>query len=219
MVQVDVFWSYGLASGLALASRKSLQQAATPWGHPGLLYTLLWFALAFAPSGMYLLWEFPAWETMFVARDHNSIPGWIVVLFAITNIACPILGYYITGSLIQKGSFRAAYLQPVWSHLVMLFILLVGWDGTGLQRFTYSGTGEEFAQGVPYFWTDFFSSPVFYTLLAMGVVLVPSYTMVLLYLRKRDLSFCKPCKKPFTEPVSGITPGGGTTTTEAGLRM
>ena len=80
MVQVDVFWSYGLASGLALASSK--QKASHPFRNPGMVWTLLWFGLAFAPSGMYLLWAFPSWETMFVAQGHQHIPPWIVALFA-----------------------------------------------------------------------------------------------------------------------------------------
>ena len=185
MVQVDVFWSYGLASGLTLAASQSLKKTKTPWEHPCLRAILLWFALAFTPSGMYLLWEFPAWETMFVASDHSSIPGWIVALFAVTNIACPILGYYVTFSLIRMNCLWAARLQPLWSHCAMFLILFVGWDGTGLKRFTYSGSGAEFAQGVHYPWTAFFFSPVFYTLLGMAVILVPSYVLALLHLLKK----------------------------------
>ena len=186
MVQVDIFWSYGLAAGLTLASRGSLKKTKTPWRHPCLLPILLWFALAFVPSGMYLLWEFPAWETMFVAHDHHSIPGWIVALFAIANIACPLLGYYVTYSLIRSGRSLAARLQPLWAHLAMFFILFVGRDGTGLRRFTYSGTGEEFAQGVKYPWTEFFHSPVFTTLLGMAALLIPTYVLLLLYLLRKE---------------------------------
>ena len=66
----------------------------------------------------------------------------------------------------------------------MLFILIVGWDRTGFKRFTYTGTYEEFAQGVSYPMSDFVGSPVFYTLLVMGLVLVPTYTYLVMTWRK-----------------------------------
>ena len=72
MVQVDVFWSYAIGSGLAVAASRQLRArrtipaaeraplTETPWFN----HTLLFLALLFAPSGLYLLWEFPSWETM-----------------------------------------------------------------------------------------------------------------------------------------------------------
>ena len=89
MVQVDIFWSYGLAAGLTLASKKSLQTYPQIWKHHSLVPILLWFAWAFAPSGIYLLWEFPAWETMFVATHHQSIPSWIVRPLCHDQCTCP----------------------------------------------------------------------------------------------------------------------------------
>ena len=93
MVQVDVFWSYGLASGLALAATKRIRKDESPWVTPHFLLSLLWIVLFFAPSGIYLLWEFPSWETMFVARNHEHIPTWLVCVFSITNVTQGILGY------------------------------------------------------------------------------------------------------------------------------
>lgn len=175
MVQVDIFWSYGLAAGLTIAARRHLKKEPKPFDNPYFTAIMLWTALVFAPSGIYLLWAFPDWETMFVARNHHDIPAWVACAFAATNITQAILGYYVTYRLIRAGKDRAATLQTVWSHGAMLWILAIGWDGTGWKRFTYSGTGTEWADGVVYPWTGFFSSSVFYTLLGMGVVFIPTY--------------------------------------------
>ena len=69
------------------------------------------------------------------ARGHTDIPAWLgnPHLASITNITQGILGYKVTQHLLKNGKFLAAKLQPVWSHAAMLFILVVGWDGRGLQ--------------------------------------------------------------------------------------
>jgi len=175
MVQVDIFWSYGLASGLALAGSKTIKKESSPWKNEVFVGTLLWLSLLFGPSGLYLLWNFPYWETMFVAKTHGDIPAWLVAVFGFTNISQGILGYYVTWKCLRLGNKFAATMQTVWSHMAMLFILVVGWDGTGYRRFFYAGTGEEWVNGVNYEISAFFSSPVFLTLLAMGVVFIPSY--------------------------------------------
>ena len=175
MVQVDVFWSYGLASGLTLAASKHLKTVKSPWDNQYFVGILLWTAIFFAPSGMYLLWDFPGWETMFVASDHQSIPAWVVAAFGITNITQAIVGYYVTYRFIVTDRPGAAKAQAIWSHAAMFFILFVGWDGTGFSRFTHTGTSEEFHQGIHNPWYEWLLSPVAFTLIGMGVLLIPSY--------------------------------------------
>lgn len=186
MVQVDVFWSYGLSAGLALAAHRSIKKESTFWKHPAFTLTLLWSACVFGPSGLYLLWAFPGWETMFVARDHSSIPAWLVCLFGLTNITQGVLGYYVTWRCLRAGNFRAAAAQTAWAHAAMIFILVFGWDGSGWRRFTYAGTGAQWHDGVVLPWTDFFTSPVFFTLLGMGVVFLPTYFGLVSFLRRMN---------------------------------
>jgi hypothetical protein len=183
MVQVDVFWSYGLNAGLALAAHKELKKTKSFWNNTFFCLAILWTACVFAPSGIYLLWSFPGWETMFVATNHSSLPAWLVCLFSLTNITQGVLGFYVTWYFIRKGNWRMAQLQTIWSHFAMLLILVVGWDGTGYRRFFYAGTGEEWHQSVQYPLGAFFSSPVFYTLLGMAVVFIPSYFGLISYFR------------------------------------
>lgn len=202
MVQVDVFWSYGLASGLALAAKPRLKATRDPWSNVAFAWTLLWIAALFAPSGVYLLWAFPGWETMFVASTHESIPAWLVCLFAVTNVTQGVLGYYVTYRCLRAGRDGLAKFQTIWSHAAMFFILFFGWDGSGWKRFTYAGTGVEWHAGVAYDWTAFFSSPVFYTLLAMGVPLIPTYAYL-----------CAILRAPSRPPLSSAIPIGTSTAT------
>src|SRR5512139_2840722 len=92
MVQVDVFWSYGLGAGFALAAAHQLKrrtesgmerQPLPDSGEPGGLLTdpyfagaILFCAAIFGPSGAWLLWGFPNWETMQVGS--HSMPAWLV---------------------------------------------------------------------------------------------------------------------------------------------
>jgi hypothetical protein len=195
MVQVDVFWSYGIGAGFALAAanqlRRPTRQALRPASQPArpgrpatrpdaapdpyLLATVLYAAALFAPSGAWLLWGFTSWETMH-AGSYDTVPAWLVALFAATNTTQAALGYLVTRALLRRGRLRLAYLQLVAAYFGMFFILVHGWDGTGYQRF-FSPTRADFER-----WgTDsalahvqaWVTSDVALTLAGMGVVLIP----------------------------------------------
>lgn len=185
MVQVDVFWSYGLSAGLALAGHRLIKKSPTWWNNEAFLLSVIWTACIFAPSGLYLLWTNPGWETMFVARDFSSLPPWLVALFAMTNVTQGMLGFYVTARFIRENRWGAAKWQPIWAHAAMFFILIVGWDGTGYRRFFYAGTGEEWASGVEYPISAFFSSPIFFALLILGVFFLPTYGGLVRFLMRR----------------------------------
>lgn len=174
MVQVDVFWSYGIGAGFAIANAWQLERHRTEkksvFDHPSFRDTLLFLSCIFAPSGVYLLWAFPSWETMH-AGDRN-MPAWLVMLFAITNITQGVLGFWVANRLMQQGRRYAAYLQWVLGYFAMLFVLVHGWDGTGYMRF-FSPTKDDLAG-----WTwatagRWVTSEVSLSLMAMGVVLLP----------------------------------------------
>ncbi|GDY33877.1 hypothetical protein [Gandjariella thermophila] len=194
MVQVDVFWSYGIGSGFALAAARQLQArrpAGTPaargldasafWTNPYLLAGTLYLALLFAPSGIWLLWGFPDWETMQVARDHSALPAWLVAGFAVTNISQGVLGFWVTERLVLRGRRYTAFLNMVLGYFGMFFILVHGWDGRGYQRF-FSASRAVFGA-----WPatptagdaltragTWLTSPVALTLAGMAVVIVPA---------------------------------------------
>jgi hypothetical protein len=191
MVQVDVFWSYGLGATLAAASSRQVlarwraaaaaeaapraePQVGPPthsrWRDPYLLRTVLFLALIFGPSGVYLVWAFPSWETMHVG--DRDMPAWLITTFAITNVTQGLLGYWVVERLLAAGRSYVAYLQIFVGYIGMFFILVEGWDGKGYQRF-FSATHDDFIHWHGD-WSAWLTSDVALTLLGMGVVLVPT---------------------------------------------
>jgi hypothetical protein len=179
MVQVDVFWSYGLGSSFALAASKQLAAERAErkglFDSPYFAKTLLFLSVLFAPSGAWLLWSFPSWETMHAGS--RDLPGWLVSAFAATNVTQGALGFAVVYVLAARKKLWAAWLHWFFAYFAMFFILVHGWDGHGYQRF-FSYTRADFLawHGA---WTAWLTSPVALTLYGMGAVLVPTilYTM------------------------------------------
>ncbi len=144
MVQIDVFWSYGFGATYALIAGRMLKKEheedpakakANQFYSKPFVLNLLFLSILFVPSGVFLLWGSPDWETMMVATTHTSISRWLAAGFAMTNITQGILGYWITRKFIVKGEFYKAYLNFAISTILFWFVLVHGWDGTGYQRF------------------------------------------------------------------------------------
>ena len=193
MVQVDVFWSYGIGASMALAAGRQLKarrdiaraerargeevdrlpgdprDRSSLWRNPFFLATVVYAAVLFAPSGAYLLSEFPDWETMHAADD--DIASWLVVLFAVTNVTQAMLGFWVVERLLDRGRAYAAYLQVLAAYAGMFFILVHGWDGEGYQRFFSPDKADYLAWDGD--WSAWLTSDVALTLIAMGVVIVP----------------------------------------------
>ncbi|MFB9321585.1 hypothetical protein, partial [Cryptosporangium minutisporangium] len=155
----------------------------TPPADPYLLIAALYCAALFAPSGAWLLWGYPSWETMHVG-DYDTIPAWLVALFAATNTTQGVLGYLVTRRLLRTGRLRLAAFQLVAAYFGMFFILVHGWDGRGYERF-FSETRADFrtwdSRPVLTQVADWVGSGVALTLYGMGVVLLP--VMFWLYVR------------------------------------
>jgi hypothetical protein len=176
MVQVDVFWSYAIGAGFAVAAHRQLAakpRAATFLGgltdEPSFTQLALFLGLVFVPSGSWLLWGFTSWETMHAARD---LPAWLVALFCATNVSQGVLGYAAARWFIVRGRPHAAFLQFVAGYFLMFLVLVHGWDGTGYQRF-FSASPTEldgWTWSTAHAWLG---SEVALTLDGMGVVLLP----------------------------------------------
>lgn len=179
MVQVDVFWAYGLGAGFAIAACRQLKtfkpephrETDESWYSSSFLTTtILFMAILFAPSGVCLLWAFPSWETMHVADRNLSV--WLVALFAVTNVTQGLLGYWVVYKLIQQQKRYLAFLQAVAGYFFMFFILVHGWDGTGYKRF-FSATKADFINWELINVLKWLVSDVAIALAIMGVVIVP----------------------------------------------
>jgi hypothetical protein len=144
------------------------------------MHNLLFLSTCFAPSGICLLWAFCSWETMHVFT-WETLPAWLVTIFAVTNVTQGILGYWVTYKCFQKNKPYLGALQPFFGYFLMFFILVHGWNGTGYQRF-FSFTRDNFDKwnNAPALTniSNWLVSPVALTLYAMGVVLIPWLVIV-----------------------------------------
>jgi hypothetical protein len=185
MVQVDVFWSYGIGAGFAVANTLQLetQQKAgkSAYDHTSFRDALLYLGSMFVPSGAFLIWQFTSWETMHVAT-RDQIPGWLMAAFTITNFTQGILGFAVASMFLRRRNQYGAYLQWLFGHFGLLFILVHGWDGTGYMRF-FSTSRAEFAGWTWATAARWFGSDIFFSLMTMGVVMLP----VLFGVMGRDL--------------------------------
>ena len=178
MLQTDLFFSYGLASGLAIAASRKLKTEPHPLVNKYFLATILWLSLGFVPQILYLTRRFPGWESMFVVNTISGYPPWFLSLYAIATIVLGALGFHVTNSLLNKEKTFAAVAQVVWSNVAAAFLATIGWDGTGYKRLLYTGTGTDWANHVSFPLTDFFTSPVFINLIWLEALLLIPYSIL-----------------------------------------
>ncbi|KAF9173712.1 hypothetical protein BGX21_011038 [Mortierella sp. AD011] len=189
MIEVDVFWSFSFGAIFAATSAGSLKNEAVFWLTPSFVYTLLFLSLIFAPSGLYLLWDNPGWESMFLLGDKNDIHALLPTIFAFTNVLLGVIGYYVTYCKIRK--YRTAAKLPMsyhkyWIHAYTCFCAILG---MGYNRFMYPSDYVAWRADVQYPLTAFFTSRIFFTLLAMGVVLIPAaYIPCFLWMKNQTLT-------------------------------
>ena len=192
MVQVDVFWAYGFGASLALAAGPQLTRLKKPLESRFFVWTVLFLALFWSPTGMLLLIRHPSWETMQAAENFASLNEFLVLGFGITNVTQGILGFWVGMKLLQRGKFYLANLNWMLGYFGMFFILVYGWDWLGYDRFFYdrdmvtgspawtpgAGTGGTILGTVEAAW-HFITSSVALTLYLDGVFLLPPFAALM----------------------------------------
>lgn len=179
MVEVDVFWAYGIGASAAAAAGTPVARAKNPLDTPHFSRALMLLSVVWAPTGLLLLLRHPSWETMQVADSFGDIPVWLVLAFGITNVTQGILGFGVGAWLLSQGRRYLAQLNWMAGYFAMFFVLLYGWDGLGYDRFLYDrdmfagapwspGAGLQPGAGV-----EFLVSSVAQTLYLDGAYLLP----------------------------------------------
>lgn len=192
MVQVDVFWAYGFGASLAVAAGNRLAREKKPLESRYFVWTLLFLALCWSPTGMLLLIRHPSWETMQVAADFSSMNEFLVLGFGITNVTQGVLGFWTGYLLLRSGRYYLANLNWMLGYFGMFFILVYGWDGLGYDRFFYdrdllagapawtpgAGTGDTLASFLAAV-GRFLTSGVAFTLYLDGIYLLPPFAVLM----------------------------------------
>ncbi|MER0443574.1 hypothetical protein ABR738_03155 [Streptomyces sp. Edi4] len=201
MVEVDAFWAYAIGAGCALSTAEQLRAAEDAdrrrtVRERDLTATLLFIGLLFTPMGMWLAVRFPGWETMYAVRH---VPPWGLALFSAGITASATLGYLCAHRLVVAGRVWAASMQYVGGYTAVFFVLLHGWDGTGIHRFLAPAPREQFSRAQLPSRTElatWLHSPIAATLLAMGLVLMPAMFCLNARAHIRDDSSRRPVAAP-----------------------
>ncbi len=207
MVQVDIFWSFAFGAGFAASAVKQLEKIGNPFESRAYVKCLTWLALFFVPSGTFLLWAFPRWETMQVGT-YETIPAWLVALFAITNITQGMIGFWLVSKFVREKKYYLANLMSGLAWFVFWFILVHGWDGTGFKRCFYCATDwsgniipwvhESFLWYAPLKWVF---SPVAVSLMVMGLIMMPFLIKWMLELEVEGRSMARDDGEGSIKPV------------------
>jgi len=168
MIQVDVFWTFAIGAQMAALSGKQLKLEPSVLVNEYFLYCVCFLSLLFAPSGMYLLWMFPGWESMFML-NRELITGTMVALFSSTNTFFGILGFVSAATLAKKDKLLLSH--SIW---VIGYVIMFGILGFGYRRFTFAGNSEDWESGTDYPFIEFIYSKVFSSLLIMGLFIIPT---------------------------------------------
>ncbi|MCY0936449.1 hypothetical protein [Streptomyces sp. H34-S4] len=148
--------------------------------HPYLALTLLYAALLPAPTGVYLLWQNPAWSTMHVARDHDGVWAGFALFYVASVVVGALLGFLAARLFVLVGAGYWGYLQAVAGYFLLFFTLIHGWDGTGYERLlsadpqAFAGWSADGAAGDPVInrCLAFATSGTFLALLTFGTAVI-----------------------------------------------
>jgi len=189
MIEVDIFWSFVFGAYFAVGGWSEVKYNVDFRNTKAYVYTLEFLGLIFAPSGIYLLWAFPGWESMYYFKEgKDGIQPWLPLVFAVTNVSNGIIGFWVASQLVRRNALLSAH--SVWIVALSIFAAILGF---GYARFLYPSDHVDWAAGKTYPLLDFFrGSPVFVTLLCMGILLLPAMWYPIISWRKTQSNPCVP---------------------------
>ena len=132
MLQCNIFWSFGIGASLAICASEGIRKCDQAVVNKYFIYTALYLGGFFVPFTLFLLWEYPDWETNF--QHEKSLHGIWVAYFAFTNLMSGLLGFYRVSYLIIEAEDMLIYKYWTVPITIMSAILSFGYD-----RLFYAG--------------------------------------------------------------------------------
>ncbi|MFJ2772638.1 hypothetical protein [Streptomyces sp. NPDC087300] len=190
-IQAALFWAYAIGATFALSAGRQLQvwerinagegpRTRSRAANPYLALTALFAAVLMVPTGLFLLWQNPAWATMHVASGHEGVWAGFVLFYAGGIPVAAIIGFLVAQALVLVGAGYWAYLQCVGGYFLLFGTLIHGWDGSGYERFLSPGA-KDFAEwpkdSVVNHVLGFLTSGTFLALLLFGAAVIGTMLM------------------------------------------
>ncbi|MCR4314974.1 MAG: hypothetical protein NUW37_01355 [Planctomycetes bacterium] len=153
MVQIDVPLAFCLGATLALIARDVLLSEPKVFANPFVFRGLFVCSLTIVPVGVFYLWSFPHWDTMYMFEPSYAnpfgpaagIPATLVLGFVPALMLLSLAGFTLTHRLILRGGLFVPILVPC-----LVFAGVCAFCYAMSERMLYVGTYAEFAAGQRY---------------------------------------------------------------------
>ncbi|MGC0416295.1 hypothetical protein [Embleya sp. AB8] len=187
-IQAVLFLSYAVGATFALASARQLQawerraagrrapaelavRIRARTANPYLCLTVLFAAVLLVPTGVFMLWQNPSWQTMHSAHRHTDVWAGFVLVYAGGCVLAVLAGFLAGQALVLVGAAYWVFVQAVAAWFVMFLILVHGADGSGYRR-VLTTNSHDFAtwsrRGVGRNVLDFANSGTMFALVFLG---------------------------------------------------
>ena len=160
MVQVDIPGAFAVGQIFAVLSKKYLIREENKFTHRLMAPIGWYFALIFAPVGMFLLFGWPAWESMYWWKwveqpAFNSPVAFFYLAFYLAMVLIGNMSYIIGHSLYRKGKDKIVTILAVLGVIATLLPFFL-WPLTWYHVGTYAQY-----HAVPRQTTTMFATPSF----------------------------------------------------------
>ncbi|MFV1951516.1 MAG: hypothetical protein ACC630_06115 [Nitrospinota bacterium] len=161
MVQVDLPGAFAAGQIFAILSKKYLRKEEDKFTHRMMGPVGWYFALIYAPIGMFLLYGWPAWECMYwwewVEQPAFNPPvAFFYISFYLAMILIGNISYIIGHSLYQNGKDRTVNILAVIGVIATLLPFIL-WPFTWYRVGTYAQY-----HAIPKGTTTMFNTPSFF---------------------------------------------------------
>jgi len=167
------------------------------------MYTVFYFGVYFAPVSISRLWNnigdtslspplllaqrktlnpdldppdpfflfVAAWETQYHYKDADEVPAYQPMIYVVLTILVGLAGFYVNQRLAQRG--HVLYVHKLWFRFAFIAVAILGFH---YRAFLFTGSYADWHGKNPVISIQaFFSSSVFYSLLAGAALLVPTH--------------------------------------------
>lgn len=175
MVQVDLPGAFAAGLIFAILSKKYLQKEKKKFTHRLMGPIGCYFSLIYAPIGLFLLFGWPAWESMYWWKwieqpAFNPAVAFFYIAFYLAMILIGNISYSIGHSLYKNGKEKIVNILAAIGIILTLLPFFL-WPFT----WNYVGTYAQY-HAVPKETTTMFATPSFFYpwLLVMGYFVIAS---------------------------------------------
>jgi len=169
MVQVDLPGAFAVGQILAWLSRSYLKSVKPRFTHRLMGPVAAYFSIVFAPIGMFLLFGWPGWESMYWWSwiERPSFHPWVAGFYVLFYLAMILigLGSYMVGHKLIRKRKTAAVAVLSGAGIVLTLLPFFLWPMT----WYHVGTYAEY-HAIPRLTTTMFGTPSFFFawLIAIG---------------------------------------------------